>query len=141
MKTKRIVFCYVITVGVLIGAGCSSISPRRGHELESSVPKLTTAIVAEVCDTDSGCKLSEDQLVENAMKGNPEFKRTFHDLKIKVKHNNEEVVVLICTPDGKYALIEDASWTLGVDRKWYLSKTLPPAEFTIDFVQEEKKKP
>jgi len=81
----------------------------------------------------------DDQLVTVAIKDLPGLQKAFAGYPIKVRHNVKDVVILVCSPDGKYAWLEDASWTPGkVDHPWYLSTPPMPAEFTMDPDQRGK---
>ena len=65
------------------------------------------------------------------MKTSSGFVRDFKNVTFKVRHNATNLVLLVCSPDGKHALLEDASWTQFVDSRPYLSNPPAPAEFTI----------
>ncbi len=118
-------------------AGCVT-TPQPQFQPESLVtplPKLTTAVQALARYPEANTPIPDDQLVKEATKNKPELQRAFAGVPIKVRHDARHVVLLVCSPDGKFAWLEDASWTMGVDRKWYLSKPPRPAEFTLDPAQ------
>lgn len=93
------------------------------------------AVAALVRYPDPSNPVPDDRLLAEAIKDKPELQHAFQGVPIKVKHDAKNVVLLVCSPDGKYAWLEDASWTLGVDHKWYLSKPPLSAEFTMDPAQ------
>jgi hypothetical protein len=49
----------------------------------------------------------------------PELGKAFACVPIKVWHDDRDVVILVCSPDGKAAWYEDFSWTPRVDHEWY----------------------
>ena len=100
------------------------------------LPKLTAAIQALVRYPDPDAPVPDDRLVAEAIKAKPELQRAFQGHPIKVRRDAKNVVVLISSPDGKYAWLEDASWTLGVDHKWFQSTPPVPADFTMDPAQK-----
>lgn len=97
-----------------------------------SLPKLTSTVLGELRDPLSGKPPPDDQLVSEAMKTNAEFAREFPKVVFKVLHNTTNLVLMVCSPDGKRAWLEDASWTQFLDNKPYLSNPPAPAEFTIN---------
>lgn len=134
MNSKRLTRCLVVSFW-LLAAGCVTTPSQRAESLLSPLPKLTSAVDALVRYPDPNHPVPDDRLVAEAIKDKPELQQAFRGLPIKVKHDAESVVLLVCSPDGKYAWLEDASWTLGVDHKWYLCKPLRPAEFSMDPAQ------
>ncbi len=120
--------------------GC--ITPtQRVERLVTPLPKLTAVVEALVRYPDPASPVPDALLVSEAMKDKPELQRAFRGYPIKVRHDTKNTVILVCSPDGKYALLEDASWTLGVDHKWYLTKPPMPAEFTMDPAERDKTLP
>jgi hypothetical protein len=93
---------------------------------------LTSAVQALVLYPDPGTSTPDDRLVSEALKDNPELQSAFYGLPIQVLHDTRDVILLICSPGGEYAWLEDASWTpVKVDYKWYQSKPPKPAKFTM----------
>jgi hypothetical protein len=101
------------------------------EELVTDLPKLTRTIQSLLLYPDKEGPVSDDCLTSEAMRIEPEFQKEFNHVKIKIRHNTRNVVVLICSPDGKYAWLEDGSWTPYVDCKCYKYKPPRPAEFTL----------
>jgi hypothetical protein len=118
-------------------AGCVCTPPPEppAARLVSPLVKLTAAVEAEIRDSPSGPPASDDQLLAVAMKGKPELKRAFQDVPLKVRRDSRNVVLLVCSPDGRFAWLEDASWTTGVDIRWYQSQPPHPAAFSLDPAQ------
>jgi len=135
MKTYSIASSVFAPLIILVVGGCSPFTPQQAGNLVTPLPKLTTAVVAEIRYRDSGIPLRDDQLVADAIKDKPELQRAFAGYPIKVRHDTKNAVILVCSPDGKWAWLEDASWTLGVDHEWYWSKPSHSATFTLDPAQ------
>jgi hypothetical protein len=93
--------------------------------LTSSVPRLTSALRAEVIH------YPNEQLVAATFRLKPELEQDFRGYSIRTHSSGTNLVVLVCTRDGKYALYEDASWTPYVD-KAYEPESRHPAAFSID---------
>jgi hypothetical protein len=139
MITKKNVQCLFVSLWLIVAAGCVTTSSQRAERLVTPLPKLTSAVEALVRYPDPANPVPDERLVSEAIKDKPELQRTFAGYPIKVRHDAKNTVILICSPDGKSAWLEDASWTLGVDHKWFLVKPPMPAEFTMDPAQKDKR--
>ena len=137
MKTKKTVQFLLVSIWLILAAGCATTS-QRAERLVTPLPKLTTAVEALVRYPDPANPVPDDRLVAEAIKDKPELQRAFAGYPINVRHDAKNTVILVCSPDGKWAWLEDASWTLGVDHMWYLAKPPMPAEFTMDPAQRDK---
>jgi hypothetical protein len=71
-----------------------------------------------------------DELVKAVFQAKPELERDFKSYTILTRSSGRNLVVLVCTPDGKYALYEDASWTPFVDKQYPAGSHV--ATFTIE---------
>jgi hypothetical protein len=139
MKTKSIVQYTFVLLWLIVVAGCVTTPTQRAERLVTPLPKLTAAVDALVRYPDPAYPVPDDQLVAVAIKDLPGLQKAFAGYPIKVWHDAKNVVILVCSPDGKYAWLEDASWTAGVvDHKWYLSNPPTPAEFTMDPARKTK---
>lgn len=112
---------------VLLVAGChKQYRPLTPPELGPSVLRLTRALHAELGH------VSDEELVSATFQKKPGLAQDFREYVIRTKSSGTNLVVLVCTKDGKYGLIEDASWTPYVDKDWYETDSQHPAIFTID---------
>ncbi len=117
-------------------AACVTTRSPQPENLVTPLTKLTPAVQALIRYPDSSRPVPDARLVKEAVKNRPDLQRAFAGVPIKVRHDTKHVVLLVCSPDGKYAWLEDASWTPDrVDHKWYLSDPPHPAEFTLDPAQ------
>jgi hypothetical protein len=127
----------LVTFSVLLGAmlllvSCASMSKIQPYELAPRVSKLTLAVQEVLVLPEGGRPETDAQILDAAFRERPELIAPFEGLPIRIKHNGSDVVLLVCSPDGKHAWIEDASWTSGIDYEWYDIDPAHPAEFTLD---------
>ncbi len=116
-----------LAVVVLLVAGChKQYRPLAAPELGPSVLRLTRALHAQLGH------VPDDQLVNATFQKKPRLAQDFAEYVIRTQSRGMNLVVLVCTKDGKHALIEDASWTPYVDKKWYETEPTHPTVFTID---------
>lgn len=113
-------------------AGCASMNRVHPFELAPIMGKLTMAVQTVIVMPEGGSPVPDDRILEEAFRERPELVGAFYGLPILLKHNGRDVVLLVCSPDGKTAWIEDASWTPGVDREWYDLDPAHPALFSLD---------
>lgn len=105
-------------------------------DYEASLLKLTPAVVGQLRFSHYTQPVTDEQLLADTLSSNPILRTAFKDVQLKTRHNAKNVLVLVCSPDGQYAWLEDASWTKGsIDRK-YLSPPWPNAEFTLPLPDE-----
>lgn len=115
--------------------GCVTSKESPAARLASPLVKLSAAVVAELRDSPTGPPASDELLLAAAMQGKPELQRAFAGVPIKVRRDARNAVLLVCSPDGQSAWLEDASWTPGVDQRWYERQPPHPAQFTLDPAQ------
>lgn len=137
MYPQRIRPVSVLIAATLVLTACPrhTTAPRAPQTLVSPVRNLTRALRTEIRYNAAGLTLTEDALLQSVLARKPELARAFHGIPVKLKRGTREVVVLVCTPDGKNAMLEDASWTpMAIDRNWYTAGQLPPCAFdpTLD---------
>lgn len=132
MRRSGIVHILAAMGAVLSLASCATMSQIQPFELTPRVSKLTLAVQEVIIMPEGGRPVPDDKLLEEAFKERPELVGPFMGLPILIKHNGNDVVLLVCSPDGKTAWIEDASWTSGIDYEWYETDPKHPAVFTLD---------
>src|ERR1017187_5051183 len=114
-----------LTATILLLAGCQKhVRPLPPAALSPSVLRLTQALRAE------SEHYPNDELVKAVFQAKPELEREFRGYTILTRSSGRNLVVLVCTPDGKYALYEDASWTPFADKQYPAGSH--GATFTID---------
>jgi hypothetical protein len=117
---------------VLLLASCASLTRVQPYELTARVMKLTLAVQEVLVMPEGGRPETDAQILEAAFTERPELVGPFQGLPILIRHSGSDVVLLVCSPDGKHAWIEDASWTSGIDYEWYEIDPEHPAVFTLD---------
>jgi len=119
----------------LVVAGCLTAytTSQYSHPdgLITPLEKLTPAIQAFVRYPDPKHPLLDDQVVTEVYKQNPDLARAFQHVHVLIHHDATNVVVLICATNQNIALLEDASWTAGIDKLHFKSNPPSPAVFTI----------
>jgi hypothetical protein len=106
----------------LLGAAIISSSAcikSPGARMEKPLMNLTTAVRGAAAYAPDNALQSDKEALHLTYQRNPELERTFHGYPVQIRHEGKEVVVLVCSRNGKFALLEDASWTEPVDRRWY----------------------
>jgi hypothetical protein len=118
---RNLVIAVVVAIG-LVSPGCV----KRQAVSQAALIRFTKAVQGEVGGTGGGAGLTEEQMLASIYKQNPELQAEFGKYFIQTKHEGDNVLVLVCSPDKKTGLLEDASWTLKVDRKWVQSDRTHP---------------
>jgi hypothetical protein len=116
----------------LVLAGCVAMNSAQPFGLVPATSRLTMTIQVIINMPEGGRPVPDDKLLEEAFKERPELGDFFSGLPVLIKHNGRDVVILVCSPDGKHGWVEDASWTPEVDREWYDIDPSHPAVFTLD---------
>jgi hypothetical protein len=119
---KRALIAILLVLATLSGAGCMK---RRAARLEKPLMNLSVAVRGAAVYGQGQGPLSDAQALDLAYRRNPELQKAFRKYPLYVRHEAKEVVILVCSPNGRFALLEDASWTDPVDRRWYETKTKP----------------
>jgi hypothetical protein len=105
-------------------------TPRPSQTLASPVRDLTRALRAEIRYNTASLPPTDDALLQSVLARKPALARAFHGIPVTLNRGTTEVVVLVCTPDGKNATLEDASWTpMVIDRNWYTVGQPHPCTF------------
>jgi hypothetical protein len=117
---------------ILILAGCASMNEVQPYELVPVMSKLTMAAQEVIVIPKDGIHVPDDRILYEAFNERPELMESFRGLNIFIKRYGNDVVLLVCSPDGKHAWIEDASWTPEVDVEWYETDPSHPAVFSLN---------
>jgi hypothetical protein len=135
MDNPRIVLsCASIVLLISLSAGCAPKQQKESEmgELSSAVTKLTKNVEGTVRWTNPPLPpdISDSELLAKSTEHDPEIMKFFQNYTVRIKHNNKDALVLICTKDQKQALFEDAGCTAKLD--WILWNEQPQlkCEFT-----------
>ena len=137
MHHRRFQLATALLAATLLLTACPrrATAPRPPQTLVSPVRDLTRALRAEIRYNTAGVPLTDDALLQSVLARKPELARAFYGIPVKLNRGTTEVVVLVCTLDGKSATLEDASWTpMVIDRNWYAAGQPHPCTFdpTLD---------
>lgn len=99
--------------------------------LIAPLEKLTPAVQSFVRYPDPKHPVPDEQLLVEVYKQDPELAHAFQHFQVLIRHDATNVILLICRTNKNVALLEDASWTAGVDKMHFRSNPPDPAEFTI----------
>ena len=117
----------------LLLTACCTVPKQNPEKLVAPLNKLTPAVQAVIVWPEGGKPIPDNKILEEALKDKPELREAFQGIPIKIKQNGKDVIILVCSPDGKNAWLEDASWTTeGVDKEWYKLDPSHPCEFSLD---------
>lgn len=123
-------FSISIFIVVVLGA-CAlaqSVTDEDMQPIAARVGNVAAAVRSfAVREPDLATRLSEGELYLEATSHDPQLRDTFKDFCVKARPSG---VVLICTPDGKRGLVEDAACTTSVDALLWREER--PCEFCID---------
>ena len=108
----------LLIAAVLVVGLASPSCVKRQAVSQAALIRLTKAVQGEIGLLGGGAGVTEEQMLAAIYKQNPELQAEFGKYFIQTKHDGDNVLVLVCSPDRKIGLLEDASWTLKVDRKW-----------------------
>ena len=114
-------------------AGCASLPPDEIvlREKESVLNKLAADLEAAVRFQDAPTTLSEAELLAFAVKADPGKLDAFRGYLLRVRREGPLSSVLVCTPDGRRALWEDAGCTPPLDARLW-DKPAVSCDFRLD---------
>lgn len=131
MKQLRAKETVLMLVCCLLLTACVSLKSLGPDNLITPLPKLTLAIQALVRWPPDGVAMTDEKMLATVYEKKPELREAFSCYTVKIWHNTRDVVVLVCSPDGQRGIMEDASATPGVDRVWYQTDPMHPAQFSL----------
>lgn len=119
---------------VVVLAGCAVAPPARDDEtmliLARQLVVLTAAVHGYVRYEQAKPGLSDREILANATKHDPALLPRFSDYVLRVRQDDRNASVLLCTRDGKRGLIEDVGCTAEPDRHLWKMPAAQPCEFT-----------
>lgn len=99
----------------------------------SELTKLSTAVESAVhYERDRSAELEGQALLTFATEHDPELLSRFSAYEIRVSAKDSHAAVLVCTADGRRALLEDAGCTAPMDRHAWNEGPETPCEFRLD---------
>ena len=99
----------------------------------SALTKLSTAVEAAVrYDAEAAAGLGGQALLAFAARDDAALLERFAGLELRVARGDRHASVLVCSPDGGQALLEDAGCTSRLDRHAWREADAVPCEFRLD---------
>lgn len=124
-----------VVVIVLFIAGCW-FGPTRHHEdnlkLAVALTKLSSAVDSEVVYGNMASPPTEQEILAAISERTPELLEPFGDYKLRVNVFSDMSSVLVCSPDGKTAILEDSGYTANIDKHVWKETPGAPCEHTVD---------
>ena len=90
--------------------------------LAASLTKLTKAVEAKVRYDSQAAGMKDQELLQFATQHNPKLLDPFSEYQLKAVGQYNHAVVLVCSEDGKKALLEDGACTAKMDNYWWGNK-------------------
>lgn len=99
----------------------------------SALTKLSTAVEAAVrYEAEASAGLDGQALLAFAARDDAVLLERFAGLELRVARGDRHASVLLCSPDGSQALLEDAGCTSALDRHAWREAEAAPCEFRLD---------
>lgn len=119
---RHIAMLSLAAVGMLLQYGCAfSQNEEAMYPLSSRLIKLTESAEALERYTQPSRSLSDQEFLVQAVEHDPQLLAPFDEYLIKVQRDGHNVNLLVCTQDGRTALLEDLGCTPRVDiHRWQM---------------------
>lgn len=101
------------------------------NEIASFMIQHSAALEAEVIFGNAETKsLQDEALLTKALAHKKDWRDIYSDYKLLARIIGEHTVILVCTPDGEKALLEDSSCTASFDKYRHLSESSCSISYT-----------
>jgi anti-sigma regulatory factor (Ser/Thr protein kinase) len=121
---------------VILVSGCAFAQQPRDAEamfiLARQLVVLTAAVHGYVRYEQSDARLTDAEILANATKHDSSLLPEFGEYLVRVRQEDRNGSVLLCTRDGKQGLIEDVGCTAEPDRHLWQMAQRQPCEFTVN---------
>ena len=134
-RYRRLAGPAVLVICLLVAAGCAhaaSVDVEQMYGLASALTKLSAAVESAVGFKDPPGGLADAGLVEFATQHDPTLRAPFEGYTLRTLRQPPHAAVLVCTPDGQRALLEDAGCSAALDVHRWKDDPPTPCEFTLD---------
>jgi len=124
----------VATALILVLSGCARVRVGEEGEMDNlagRLAKLTTEVEATVRYSHSPADIRDRELLKLATRLDPMLLREFADYTIRIARRHGHAILLVCTEDGKRALLEDDGSAPGSVRHLWKEHPPRPCEFTL----------
>ncbi len=118
----------------LLNVACVTFGASREEKMDTlagQLLRLTAAVEGTVRWGNPPPGISDDQLLELSTQEDPTLLEPFKPFIVHVKQEGNDVILLVCTEDGKEALLEDHGGTTELDKRLWQLKPPVPCQFTL----------
>lgn len=128
MPSKSIAVC-----ALLLLAGCASptVKQEDPNVLAKSLGRLSAAMESYLLYEHRPPGASQEVLFSEGTRGQPGLLEEFDGYRLVLAREQPRSMILVCTRDGKRALMEDLGCTPKIDRKLW-EQADAPCEFTLE---------
>lgn len=130
----KINFFFIVSI-IFFLVACShktTYNKETVMPLASSLTKLSTAVESAVRYKNPPENINEARLLIYATEHDPRLVKPFKGYRIRILRQKNHAAVLVCTKDGKFALLEDAGCTGKMDNLLWELQPRKVCEFTIN---------
>lgn len=126
----------LFALAVIFLSACAITPPAHTPEamtiLARQLAVLSAAVHGYVRYEQVDPNLTERQILANATKHDPRLLPEFSGYLLRVRQEDRNASVLLCTRDGTRGLIEDVGCTAEPDRHLWKMPKPQPCEFTVN---------
>ena len=134
-RHRRLAGPAVLAICLLVTTGCvhaASVDAEQMYGLASALTKLSAVVESAVGFKDPPPGLTDAGLVAFATQHDPTLRVPFEGYTLRTLRRDPHAAVLVCTPDGTRALLEDAGCSAALDKHRWKDDPPTPCEFTLD---------
>lgn len=124
---------FLLTIGVLV-AGCIGGYTKNQEEyfkLGSALTKLSKALDFVISFEEPPIETTSPELLGMATSNNPSLLEPFEDYQLKVIRKDSSAIILVCSTDGQYAILEDVTCSAAMERHAWKEQPAPPCLATL----------
>lgn len=117
---------------IIFGTGCAhcnAYDEDQMYTLASALTKLSAAVEAKVLFNEAP-DLKDKELIDLSTSHDSRLKEPFDGFLLKARSQNGHAIVLVCSKDGRKALLEDGTCTTKFDYYWWKDQPDRPCEIS-----------
>lgn len=114
--TKQIFIFLFLVLPITTGCVITADADESMYELGAALTKLSNSVEAAARYKSGSAGLTDEALLQYATQHDPGLLAPFEGYRLGARIENRHAAVLVCTSDGRQALLEDAGCTARLDR-------------------------
>jgi hypothetical protein len=141
MRIIGVIVRISLLASLVFCTGCSHCLANDAEDMSSlaaSLTKLTKAVEAKVRYDSSAAGMKDQELLKFATQHNPKLLDPFSEYQLKASSQYNHAVVLVCSEDGKKALLQDGACTAQMDNYWWDKSPDRPCEISQELCAPSK---